>query len=127
MDWIKMDSVNFTRRYEYIVCDTRDFHIGISDDKDENNALDEFISKYAKDVYIIDLYDIYPKLSEIKRWKINLKQLLLKVRQKEFTGWLKYIRFKKISETKYIVYTTTGKDYHPIDLKNVINDIICDI
>ena len=122
--WLPISYYDFKSQPDRYTCDTRDFYVSAWPREDVSfDPLDDYIQDWLKnDSYIIDITEIPSFLNSIKAWKDLKEQIILKVEQKEFKGWLKYIRFKKISENKYITYTTVGKTYYPIDWNHVLND-----
>lgn len=122
--WLPISYINFNSEPDRYICDTRNFHVSAWPREDVSfDPLDDYIQDWIKnDSYIIDIDEIPSFLNSIKTWKTSKEQIIFKVEQKEFKGWLKYIRFKKISENKYIIYTTAGSMYYPIDWRNIIND-----
>lgn len=125
--WLPLSELDFTPQYDRYVCDTRDFHVSAWEREDSSHdTIDEYIDEWMeKNVYvkcIIKPIEILNLIEDIRNWKIKHETILFKVEQNAFKGWLKYIRFKKISESKYIIYTTVGSMYYPIDWRNIIND-----
>lgn len=125
--WLPLSWLDFTQQYDMYVCDTRDFRVSAWEREDSSyDTIDEHIKGWVKnnvyDKCMIEPTDIPPLLKEIRNWKIKHGAILFKVEQKDFKGWLKYIRFKKICESKYIIYTTAGSMLYPIDWRNIIND-----
>lgn len=122
--WLPMIYLDFSNQHDRFICDTRDFHVSAWSREDVSfDPLDDYIQDWIKNnSYIINIDEIRSFLDSIKTWKNLKEQIIFKVEQKEFKGWLKYIRFKKISESKYIIYTTVGSMYYPIDWRNIIND-----
>ena len=125
--WLPLSWLDFTQQYDMYVCDTRDFHVSAWEREDSSHdIIDEYIDEWVKNnVYVkcmIEPTDIPPLLKEIRNCKIKHGSILFKVEQEDFIGWLKYIRFKKISESKYIIYTTVGSMFYPIDWRNIINN-----
>ena len=122
--WLPMIYLDFKTQHDRYICDTRDFHVSAWPREDVSfDPLDDYIQDWVtNDSYIISVDEIPSFLDAIETWKNLKKQIIFKVEQKEFKGWLKYIRFKKISENKYITYTTVGSTYYPIDWNHVLND-----
>lgn len=122
--WLPMIYLDFKPQHDRYICDTRDFHVSAWPREDVSfDPLDDYIQDWiTNDSYVISIDEIPSFLDCIKAWKNLKEQIILKVEQKEFKGWLKYIRFKKISENKYITYTTVGNTYYPIDWDHVLND-----
>lgn len=125
--WLPLSWLDFTQQYDMYVCDTRDFRVSAWEREDSSyDTIDEHIKGWVKnnvyDKCTIEPTDIPPLLKEIRNWKIKHGAILFKVEQEDFKGWLKYIRFKKISESKYIIYTTVGSMLYPIDWRNIIKD-----
>lgn len=125
--WLPLSELDFTPQYDMYVCDTRDFHISAWEREDSSHdIIDEYIDEWVENnVYvkcIIKPIEILNLIEDIRNWKNKHETILFKIEQKDFKGWLKYIRFKKISESKYIIYTTVGSMYYPIDWRNIIND-----
>ena len=122
--WIPMIYLDFKSQHDRYICDTRDFHVSAWPREDASfDPLDDYIQDWIKNAsYIINIEEIPSFLDAVKTWKNLNKQIIFKVEQNEFKGWLKYIRFKKISENKYITYTTVGNTYYPIDWNHVLND-----
>lgn len=121
--WLPLSELDFTSQYDRYICDTRDFRVSAWEREDSShNPIDEWVEKNASVKCIIKPTEIISLLKEIRNWKIRHGAILFKVEQNDFKGWLKYIRFKKISESKYIIYTTVGSMLYPIDWRNIIND-----
>lgn len=125
--WMPFKNMNFTPQHDRYVCDTRDFHISAWERESEKNEIfDDYLQDWLKsediEKYMISPTEILNFLEDLFVWKFNKEILILTVEQKEFKGWLKYIRFKKITVDKYIVYTTSGQYYYPIAWEYIIED-----
>ena len=124
--WHPYTEMDLNSQKDGYVFDTRDYHISAWErENNEDPAFEEFIEKIAEsggEDYIISPVQMINLFEQIKTWKRVNNTIILSVNQSPFfRGWLKYIRLKKVSENKYIVYTTSGKEYYPIDWRNIIN------
>ena len=124
--WHPYTEMDLNSQKDRYVFDTRDYHISAWErENNEDPIFEEFIEKIVEsggEDYIISPVQMINLFEQIKTWKRVNNTIILSVNQSPFfTGWLKYIRLKKVSENKYIVYTTSGKEYYPIDWRNIIN------
>lgn len=117
-DWIYIDNIKELPNCKNIYCDTRDFHIIGNNMNDEENPI-KIDKKLIKLEFIIDDNKILSWLKYIEKISGGKKKWRL-LRFNMFNFWIKYIRFYKINENEYFVYTTnyikTGRIIVPLPI-----------
>lgn len=129
--WVKFEDVEFSNHQIYH-CDTRDFHILVNDEISPTTK--EFIEDFleipnSNKNFVIDVEKIKPLLSNIRVWMREHHEIVLKLNNpnrqstKYFKGWLKYLRFYKVGDGKYLTYTTSGREYYPIYWREILDNL----
>lgn len=123
-DWVSLDSITpaILSEYNYIHCDTRDFHIlGIVSENPHNIQIPEHLSEseyvYSPEEIIENLKALFLHTGGEKSWRM-LKAFIF---HPEYPTWLKYIRFARINDKpEFIPYISRG-DENTLLLKSMLN------
>lgn len=111
-EWVPLDKCNITPEVMAVHCDTRDFGCLLTNDIESKTYL-----KYANDKrYIVNadkIVDILKNLRELTGG--NIKWRLIRFKD---CGWLKYIRFYRVSDEEFIVMARDGQS--PLDVKELL-------
>lgn len=111
-EWVPLDKCNITPEVMAVHCDTRDFGCLLKNDIESKAYL-----KYANDKrYIVNadkIVDILKNLRELTGG--NIKWRLIRFKD---CGWLKYIRFYRVSDEEFIAMARDGQS--PLDVKELL-------
>ena len=115
-EWVPLDKCNITPNVMAVHCDTRDFGCLLTDDIENKEYL-----KYAKDErYTVDsvkIVDVLKSLRELTGGDIKWRLIRFKD-----CGWLKYIRFYRVSDDKFVVMARDGQT--PLDVNELNSENI---
>lgn len=110
-EWVPLDKCNITADVKAVHCDTRDFGCLLATDIDNKAYL-----KYAKTKrYTVDADNIVGILQNLREMTGgNIKWRLIRFKD---CGWLKYIRFYRVSDDKFVAMCRDGKS--PLDVSEL--------
>lgn len=115
-EWVPLSKCSVTPDVMVVHCDTRDFGCLLSTDIDS-----KAYKKYAKKKrYVVNANEIPKILTDLKdmtggdiKWRL--------IRFKD-CGWLKYIRFYRVSEDEFVVMSRDGQT--PLDVSELNSENI---
>lgn len=115
-EWVPLDKCNITPEVMAVHCDTRDFGCLLTNDIESKTYL-----KYAKNKrYIVEADKIVNVLKSLKEMTGgNVKWRLIRFKD---CGWLKYIRFYRVSGDEFIAMARDGQS--PLDVREFNSDNI---
>lgn len=115
-EWVPLDKCNITPEVMAVHCDTRDFGCLLTNDIESKTYL-----KYAKNKrYIVEADKIVNVLKSLKEMTGgNVKWRLIRFKD---CGWLKYIRFYRVSDDEFIAMARDGQS--PLDVREFNSDNI---
>ena len=107
-EWVPLDKCNITPEVMAVHCDTRDFGCLLTNDIESKAYL-----KYAKNKrYIVEADKIVNVLKSLREMTGgNVKWRLIRFKD---CGWLKYIRFYRVSDDEFIAMARDGQS--PLDV-----------
>lgn len=121
-EWNPIDEVSTVDLKDIIACDTRDFSIFTTDG---TVPVDFYNLKYD-DSSVFNKNDILSFLKGIRQSLISTNNYYHGINVLKFNipdgvdhykGWLKYIRFMKIGDNKYIMYTMSRDNIYLLSVK----------
>lgn len=125
-EWIYIGDYISLSDTDFIHCDTRDFHILCIDNKKslketlkEIESFDSTGCEYTKEEILNILKSLELKSGGKKDWRL--------LSTKSHPTWLKYIRFVKVDNDKYIAYTTSGDRITKLLDRGVLTDDVKNI
>lgn len=110
MDWIYIDNYSELSDVDFIHCDTRDFHILCTNGETRLDIRRELYENFGKgQCYLakINREDIIPLLKSLET-KSGGKGKWRYLKLNFYDFWLKYIRFVKDCDDKYLIYYNSG-------------------
>ena len=115
-EWVPLDKCNITPEVMAVHCDTRDFGCLLTNDIESKTYL-----KYAKNKrYIVEADKIVNVLKSLKEMTGgNIKWRLIRFKD---CGWLKYIRFYRVSDDEFIAMCRDGQT--PLDVTELNSENI---
>jgi len=115
-EWVPLDKCNITPEVMAVHCDTRDFGCLLTNDIESKAYL-----KYAKNKrYIVEADKIVNVLKSLKEMTGgNIKWRLIRFKN---CGWLKYIRFYRVSDDEFIAMARDGQT--PLDVAELNSENI---
>lgn len=115
-EWAPLDKCKITPEVMAVHCDTRDFGCLLATDVESKTYL-----KYAKNKrYIVEADKIVSILNSLKEMTGgNIKWRLIRFKD---CGWLKYIRFYRVSNNGFIAMARDGQT--PIDVNELNSENI---
>lgn len=115
-EWVPLDKCNITPEVMAVHCDTRDFGCLLTNDIENKTYL-----KYAKNKrYIVEADKIVNVLKSLREMTGgNVKWRLIRFKD---CGWLKYIRFYRVSDDEFIAMARDGQS--PLDVREFNSDNI---
>lgn len=115
-EWVPLDKCNITPEVMAVHCDTRDFGCLLTNDIESKTYL-----KYAKNKrYIVEADKIVNVLKSLKEMTGgNVKWRLIRFKD---CGWLKYIRFYRVSDDEFIAMCRDGQT--PLDVTELNSENI---
>lgn len=124
--WIDIDRVADGDIKDILSCDTRDFHIFTCENEDNTLKLntDDELSLFEKDEIIPFLKSIKHKLIVENKYfhRMNVLHYNIPENVEHYNGWVKYIRFMKLENGKYVMYTTLGDNRYILSRKYINPD-----
>ena len=115
-EWVPLDKCNITPEVMAVHCDTRDFGCLLDTDIDNKAYL-----KYAKTKrYTVNADNIVGILQNLREMTGgNIKWRLIRFKN---CGWLKYIRFYRITDDKFVAMCRDGQT--PLDVTELNSENI---
>lgn len=120
-NWIYIDDISSLDKTDFIFCDTRDFCINCVDNKTYLKELNKYF-KNKISICKITHDEILPLLKDLEI-RSGGKGSWRSISTTSYKKWLKYIRFMKISDNEYFVYTNTGDDNTPLPVSTLKESI----
>ena len=107
-NWIYIDNLNITDEVMAVHCDTRDFHCALSDMplKNDKEKYLRLKKELGKEKFLVDAGEITSFLKRIETFsggKHDWRMLAFTKLNYGKNCWLKYIRFYRVENNKFIV------------------------